>query len=226
MIFSPAERLEILINSVNEAIAHAPHERCGVKFAVVDYDAAIAHFGCSKKTVERDFVIGPFHCEHAFVGGIPVKLARVLAPGETLKLTPATVANMMRPIWEARKIDLDAIEAAQTDGKPWKTGDMIKDGKARMSKWQHRGLITLAGLWPDGHQVAILKCVVDNWAEFIGTAHFDAEVAQDAETGDLYATVKGWKHFKYPELTAIIKYAPTALNFYIADLQWYGKVTP
>ena len=226
MSFSKAERLEILINTVNEAIAHAPHERCGVKFAVVDYDAAIAHFGCDEKTIRRDFAEGPFHCERARIDGKQSKLVRVLAPGETPKLTPATVANMMRPVWEGRLIDFDAIEAAQTDGKPWKTGDMIKGGKARMSPWQHRGLITLAGLWPDGHQVAILKCVVGNWADFIGIAHFDAEVAQDAQTGDLYAPVKGWKHLKYPELDRIIKYSPTALEFYIADLQWYGKVTP
>jgi len=79
-----------LIEAVQAEIAEAPYDRCGVMFACVHLADWATKFGCSTKTVGRFFDKSPpFHCERARVLGMQVRLVRVLAAGEPVKLTPA-----------------------------------------------------------------------------------------------------------------------------------------
>jgi hypothetical protein len=170
-------------------------------------------------TVDRYFDRPPFYCEKAAIEGVRTKIVRVLGPGEAVKKTPQRVANEMRRVWLAREIDQHAIAEAAEAGKPWKTHDLIEGGKVKVSSKEHGCLVGLADVWPDGYQVAILKCVLDDWTGFMVGAKMAAAAAQDADTGDPDLPVKGMKFYHHPSLPVIRKYAGAAAELYVMKAQ-------
>lgn len=217
------QRLKIIIALVEAEIAASPYERGGFSWAALPMDEWAKRTGWSEKTV-RNYLDRPhFYCEKAFINDVRTKIVRVLGPGEEPKKTPQRVANEMRKVWERRKIDHAAIAAAAKAGKPWKTGDLVEDGKVKVSKREHGCLVGLAEVWPVGHQMAILKCVLEDWTGFIVQAKMAAEAAQDAETGDAHLPVKGTKFPKHPTLSVIRKFPYAAVELYLAKFQWSAE---
>jgi hypothetical protein len=199
-------------------IAEDPHERGGFLFAAKSREFYAKQLGRNIRTIERQFKDPRFHTEAAYVRtgeatGYRVKLVRVLAPGETPKPTAATVANMMRRVWLDRKLDQTAIDEAAEAGTPWKT-----DGLTTMSPYQHRCLIRLAEVWPDGQQVAILKNTLANWSGFMAVKGAMDEEAQDAFTGDTDLPVKKM-FFKFPRLEPMRARPEAAVALYEMDLK-------
>jgi hypothetical protein len=195
---------EALAHLVEWVIATEPVDRCGVLFAAKPREFYAKQLGgCSVRTVERWFKDPRFHTEAAFVDDKRVKLARVLAPGETPKLTAATVANQMRRVWLGRKINQTAIDEAAEAGTPWKTDDLA---------------IRLAEVWPDGQQVAILKNTLANWSGFMAVKGAMDEAAQDAFTGDTNLPVKKM-FFKFPRLEPMRARPEAAVALHEMDLQ-------
>ncbi len=213
------QRLKKIVSLVQAEIAASPYERGGYSWAAVSMEEWAKRTGWSEKTVRNYFDRPPFYSEKAFVNDVRMKIIRVLSPGEEAKKTPQRVANEMRKVWANRKIDHAAIAAAAEAGKPWKTDDLIEDGKVKVSPREHGCLVGLAEVWPDGHQMAILKCVLEDWTGFIVLAKMTAEAAQDAETGDTDLPVPGAKFFNHPTLPVVRKFAEAAVEFYLGKLQ-------
>jgi hypothetical protein len=204
---------EPFIKAVEAEIAANPYERAPFKFAALSMDAWAARFKCSKKTVERKFNEPPFHHERVRVDGRSL-LVRIRAPGEPILLSYATIAIRMKEPWLARAIDLDAIAMAAANGKAWNTGGTIKDGKARMTKHQHYFLVRLASAWPNGHQIAILKCVLAHWSDFKVRADAAMALAQDRKTGDTDLPVKGKRFLNFPTLSLMLRFPLAAIELY------------
>jgi hypothetical protein len=233
MALSAAARRKKLAGLVNEVIeTDIAHERNGVLFAALPLASYANELKCSVKTISRDFEQPQFHRELAQINLKQAVLVRVLAPGEKVTLTPATVANQMRKVWENREIDHAAeakakakAEAAGKPWKPWNTAGMIENGKPIMSKWQHRALIRLATLWPAGLQLAIFKCVMGNWKGFAVRAKTAMTAAQDLKTGFPLKTeetnwkVDGLKFYMFPTLELMLRYPDAAVELYEETLQ-------
>jgi hypothetical protein len=203
------------VKAVESEIAEHPCERLPFTFAALSMDAWAARLKCSKKTVERKFAEPPFHSEkRAHVDGVPMSIVRVRALGERLLFSYPTIANWMHGPWLARAIDLDAIAMAAANGKAWNTGGTIQDGKAVMTKRQHWFLVRLASAWPNGHQIAILKCVLADWPGFVVRANSAMELAQDRITGDTNLPVKGKKFLDFPTLSLMARFPVAAIEQY------------
>ncbi|MGD0565144.1 MAG: hypothetical protein ABSA66_18910 [Roseiarcus sp.] len=213
------QRLKIIVKLVESEIVANAYERGGYNWAAVSMAEWAERTGWSEKTVRNYLDRPPFYSEKAFINDVRVKIVRVLSPGEEARKTPQRVANEMRKAWANRRIDHAAIAAAAEAGTPWKIDDLIEDGKVKVSKTEHGCLVGLAELWPYGHQMAILKWVLEDWTGFIVLAKMAAAAAQDAETDDPDLPVQDTKFFNHPTLPVVRKFWKAAVELYVAKVQ-------
>jgi hypothetical protein len=220
------QQINALAKLVAEEALANPFERGGYQWAAQPQLWWCDKLGYSVETLRRMIGQPPFVREQASVDGKKMTLLRVLADGEAPKKTPERVANELRKIWLARKIDTAAIKAAAKAGKAMKTDKILKDGVLKMSSRDHGCLIGLAQVWPDGMQHAILKCVLKDWPAFMVGAKLKLGTLQDEVTGDTDLPIKGALFLKFPHLPTIRKFADVALELFIIDLQQKGAIKP
>ena len=143
-----------------------------------------------------------------------MRIVRIRASGESILFSYATVANEMRGPWLGRVIDHAAMAKAEAAGKPWNTFGMIKNGKTVMTPKQHWLLVRLASAWPNGYQIAILKCVLADWTGFMVRAKAAMTYAQDLRTDDTDREVDGLRHQDYPTLRHMLRFPIAAMDLY------------
>lgn len=73
-------------------------------------------------------------------------------------------------------------------------------------------LIWLAELWPEGHQVAVFKCCLDDWGGFMA----GVKLRQAVEGGQV-------RYLKYPSITVLRRWPHVAADSYLLHLQDKGE---
>ncbi|MFT4095749.1 MAG: hypothetical protein QM651_01410 [Rhodoblastus sp.] len=201
------ERKAKLAKIIGDLIASEPIERGGLKWAAVHQDELAKHLGVDRRTLHRWTNARPFQREIGRAGEHPrATLLRLLADGETPTQSPETLANIMRKIWEA------------------------KVGTALNGK-QHGCLIGLAKEWPDGHQLEIFKCVLNDWKRFVvATRHLMDVAAEFAGEDVKQLTADDGKpairKMKFPSSTYMRVFADVAVCVYAHVLQAKQKPLP
>jgi hypothetical protein len=185
-------------------ITSDPFERGGLQWAKVNQEPLAEHIGVSVKTLHRWMNKPPFQREVAKVNGVKVTLLRLVKAGEALAKTPQHVANIMRKVW-AEKV------GTELDGR------------------QHGCLIGLAKEWPEGHQLAIFKCVLNHWGDYMAAAKHAMEhatvvlgVELTSEKGDSYYL----RYYKFPNLPHMRRFHVIGVALYAMKLQAAGKPVP
>lgn len=186
----PVTTTDRLIALVEQTIMDTPREFEGHLWAERPQPEWAKLLGVSVATLRRIISKPPFVRErvHASDGyHIPTTLIRVGAPDQK---TPRHLANIMRNIY--RKA----------------TGRVPSDAAWGMLKG-------CAEHWPEGHQVAIFKLVMNDWPTFI--AWFWTAM----DTGQIELGNKKVKHMKlhHPHIPTIRLGWQVALNLYEAHLQ-------
>jgi len=137
-----------LVELVTQRVAENPHERGGKAWGVFRQDALAKALSTSERTIYTWTGKPPFQREVARIDGETRTLLRLLAEGETATKTPQYVANLMRKVW-AEKVG------------------------TKLDSRQHGCLIGLAKVWPEGHQLAIFKAVLNDWPGFMTISKMD-----------------------------------------------------
>ncbi|MCA8896983.1 MAG: hypothetical protein KDA48_17120 [Amphiplicatus sp.] len=182
-------------------------ERGGLKWAAVHQEPLAEHLGVDRRTLARWTNAPPFQREVASMGEHGrVTLLRVVSGSEKPSRTPEALANIMRKIWKQ------------------------KVGKELNGK-QHGCLIGLAKDWPDGHQLDIFKCMLNDWKGFVIATRYLMEAGADKIGLDVKAITANdgkpaIRKMAYPSITYMRPFHFVAVCLYARTLQEKQKPVP
>ncbi|MCV2880366.1 hypothetical protein OE699_16155 [Sedimentimonas flavescens] len=186
------QRHEELCALIKETVAECPKEFEGHTWAIRPQADWCELLGVSDRTLRDLTKIPPICTTTTHVEGRKAVLLRLGTPEAK---TDRHIANIMANIF-----------AEKTGRRP-----------AGRSYGMLRGL---AQNWPEGAQLAIFRCVLNEWSMFMAGVQLEiGRMIQEGEGGE-------HRRYKFPSISVMLRFHHIALEMYVMQLQEAGTLPP